>query len=128
MMDAPFALGRSPRSDMLRVILLLQGAVLLVTTVEAAVFGAAFAGAPGTPFLLSAAATVVIFAARARIDAAGPWPRRLLYVVEGSLIASIGVDTAFSLFVTHGAPPLIAALTRFVLPLAVVALLRARDA
>lgn len=116
------------RSELLRVLLLLQGAILVVTTVEAAIYGAAFAGAPGVPFLLSAGATAAVFLARARIDGQGRWPRGLLYLVEGSLIASIGMDTAFSLFVTHGAPPMIAALTRFVLPLAVIALLRARDA
>ena len=119
--------GFAERTEVLRVLLLLQAAILVVTTVEAAIFGAAFAGAPGMPFLLSAVATVGVFAARARVGSPGAWPRRLLYVVEGVLIASIGIDTVFALFVTHVAPPLLAALTRFVVPLAVIALLRARD-
>ncbi len=127
MVSVPSRTDPAGRTELARVLLLLQGSILLVTTVEAAILGAALAGAPGAPFLITAAAMAAVFAARGSLGGTGRWPRRVLYLVEGVLVASIGIDTAFALLVTHAAPPVLAVLTRFVLPLAVIALLRTKE-
>jgi hypothetical protein len=111
-----------PQLDVVRVLLLLQGAVLLATALEALLFGIAFMGAPGLPFLLSGGAAAAVLLGRARL---GPdRDARLLLAVEGLILVTFGIDTALAFFITHGAPPAVAILTRFALPIAVLALLR----
>jgi hypothetical protein len=111
-----------PQLEIVRVLLLVQGAVLLATALEALLFGIAFMGAPGLPFLLSGAAAAAVLVGRARVRP--DRGARVLLVVEGLVLVSFGIDTALALFVTHGAPPAVAILTRFALPVAVLALLR----
>lgn len=116
---------RRPRDDLLdvlRVLLLLQGSILVVATVEAAIFGAAF-GNGGASVLLSAAAATAILVARARMRADRRWPRRLVYIVEGITLVTLAIDTVLALAITRALPPALALLTRLVLPVVVVALL-----
>lgn len=110
--------------EVARVLLLLQGAVLLATTVEALIWGIAFAGGGGLPFLVSGAAAAVIVVARARLRPDRRWSRRLVYVVEGFTLATFGIDTALAIALTGAVPPAVAILTRLVLPIGVIALLR----
>ena len=112
--------------EVVRVLLLLQGAILLATTIESLVWSLVFAGAPVGSFWLSAAMAIAVFVGRARLDPSRK-RARLLYVVEGVLIASLGLDVALATVITGTVPPAVALLTRLVLPIAVVALLeRAR--
>ena len=108
--------------DVARVLLLLQGAILVATTIEALFWGAIF-GAGGA-VLISGAAAVVILVARSRLRADRRWPRRLVYVVEGVTVALFTVDIALALALTHALPPVVALLTQLVLPVAVITLLR----
>jgi len=110
--------------EVVRVLLLLQGAVLVATTVEALIWGIAFAGGGGLPFLVSGAAAAVILVARARLRPDRRWSRRLVYVVEGFTLATFAIDTVLSIALTVAVPPAVAILTRLVLPIAVIALLR----
>lgn len=108
--------------DVARVLLLLQGAILVATTIEALFWGAAF-GAGGA-VLISGAAAVVILVARSRLRAERRWPRRLISVIEGLIVALFTVDIALALALTHALPPVVALLTQLVLPVAVITLLR----
>lgn len=110
--------------EVARVLLLLQGAVLLATTVEALIWGIAFAGGGGLPFLVSGAAAAVIVVARARLRPDRRWSRRLVYVVEGFTLATFAIDTVLAVALTGAVPPAVAILTRLVLPIGVIALLR----
>ena len=110
--------------DIARALLLLQGAVLLATTIEALVWGTAFGGSAGPSFLLSAASATVILVARVRLRAGRAWSRRLVYAVEGLILATLAIDTVLAVALTQSLPPLVALLTRFVLPVSVIALLR----
>ena len=110
--------------DVARVLLLLQGATLVATTIEALVWGTAFGGSAGPSFLLSAAAAAVILLARVRLRPGRPWSRRLVYAVEGTILATLAIDTGLALAFTQTLPPLVALLTRFVLPVSLIALLR----
>lgn len=118
---------RQPADDFLdvaRVLLLLQGSILVATTIEAVIWGMAFAGAAATPSLLSGGAAVVILVARARLRADRRWTRRLVYGVEGFTLAFFALDLALAIALTGTPPPAVALLTRFVLPVAVIFLLR----
>jgi len=110
--------------DVVRVLLLVQGGVLLATTVEALIWSIAFAGAAGPSFLVTAAMAGALLLARARVRVDRRWTHRLVYIVEGVLVASLAVDTALALVIVGAVPPAVAVLTRFVLPIAVIALLR----
>ncbi|HEY9326018.1 MAG TPA: hypothetical protein VIS26_05560 [Candidatus Limnocylindria bacterium] len=111
--------------DVARVLLLVQGAVLFATTIEALIWSLIFPGAAGTPFLMSAVAAVLVLVAGARLRADRSWMRRILYVVETVILVNLVIDLALAVVITGHVPPIVALLTRFVLPLAVIGLLRA---
>jgi hypothetical protein len=120
------ATSRRPADDLLevvRVLLLVQGSILVATTIEAFIWSIAFGGAAGPSFLVTAAMAAALFVTRARM-ADHRWTRRVVYLVEGVLVATLGVDTALAIAITGTVPPAVAVLTRFVLPLSVIALLR----
>jgi len=110
--------------DVARVLLLLQGSILVATTIDALVWGMAFAGAAGTPLLLSGGAAAAILVARARLRADRRWIRRLVYGVEGFTLAFFALDLVLAIALTGTPPPAVAVLTRFVLPVSVIFLLR----
>ena len=118
---------RRPADDFLdvaRVLLLLQGSILVATTIESVIWGMAFAGAAAAPFLLSAAAAVVILVARSRLRGDRRGTRKLVYGVEGFTLAFFALDLVLAIALTGTPPPAVAVLTRFVLPLSVIFLLR----
>ena len=110
--------------DVARVLLLVQGAILVATTIESLVWGLAFAGASGLPVLLSGGAAVLIFVGRARVQAGRSRSRRFVYAVEVFTLAFLALDLALAVALTGTPPPAVALLTRFVLPLSVIYLLR----
>ena len=113
---------RNDLRDVIRVLLLVQAAILLAATIEALVFSGFFAGGSRITVALSGAAAAMLLLARSRLD--GRWMRRLLYAVEGVIVLSFGLDTLLALLMTHASPPLVPTITAFALPLAVVALVR----
>lgn len=118
---------RRPADDLLdlaRVLLLLQGSILVATTIESLIWGLAFAGAAAAPLLLSGGAAVVILVARARLRADRRGIRRLVYGVEGFTVAFLGIDLVLAIALTGTPPPPVALLTRFVLPVSVIYLVR----
>lgn len=109
--------------DVVRALLLLQGSILVATTIEATFWSIVFPGA-GASVLMSCVAALVILVARARLRADRPWPRRLVYLVECLTVLLFVVDVALAVALTHALPPLVAVLTQLVLPLSVITLLR----
>ncbi len=110
--------------DVVRVLLLLQGAVLVATTIEALFWSLVFPGAAGTPVLISGASAVLVLIGRARLRSGRSWTRRIVYGVEILILVSLVIDLALAVVVTGAVPPIVAILTRFVLPLSVIALVR----
>jgi hypothetical protein len=113
--------------EVVRVLLLVQGAILLATTIEALIWSIAFPGASGVMLVLTAATAAALLVSRARLRAGGRQGRRTAYIVESALVVTIAIDTALAIGITGSVPPAVALLTRFVLPLAVIALLRRTD-
>jgi hypothetical protein len=110
--------------EVVRTLLLLQGAILIANTLEAGLFGIAFSGGVTPTVLATAAAALIVLVARTRLDAEGAG-RRGVVIVEGLIIATLGIDTALAILLTHQSIPIVAVLTRFVLPVGVIALLGA---
>ena len=109
--------------DVVRALLLLQGAILVATTIESAIWSGFFPAGRGA-VLISGAAAVTIFFARARLRADRRWLRRIIYLFEGSILALFVVDIALAALLTHALPPVVAILTQLVLPVSVIAILR----
>jgi hypothetical protein len=110
--------------DVARVLLLVQGAILVATTLEALFWSFVFAGAAGAPVWLSGTAATTILVARARLRADRRRIRRIVYGIEVVILASIAIDTALAIALAGALPPLVALLTQLVLPLSVILLLR----
>jgi len=110
--------------EVVRVLLLLQGATLVASTIEALFWGLVFPGATGASVVLSGAAAVAVLVARARLRADRLGTRRIVYIVEGVTLATLVIDSALAFALAAALPPAVALLTRFVLSLAVIALLR----
>jgi len=117
---------RRPADELLevaRALLLLQGSILVATTIESLFWGVVFPGAGGA-VLMSGAAAVAILVARARLRADRTWARRLVYAVEVLMLVVIAVDIVLATALTHALPPIVALLTQLVLPMSVVTILR----
>ena len=110
--------------DLGRVLMLLQGAILIATTLESVVWALALPGGGGLALLLTGASAVAVLVARARIRSERRRLRRAVYLVEGLIVATFAIDTVLSLVLAHTAMPLLAVLSQFVLPVAVIGLLR----
>jgi hypothetical protein len=117
---------RRPSDDLLdvaRALLLLQGAILVATTLESLLWGLAFASTGGA-LVMSAGSAVVILVARTRLRPDRTMSRRLVYAVEGLILLTAAIDTAISLVLAHALLPMVALLTQIALPISVIALLR----
>jgi hypothetical protein len=110
--------------DVARALLLLQGAILVATTIEALVWAAVFPGASGSPALISGASAFVILVARVRLRADRRWTRRMVYLVEGLILLTAAIDVVIGLVLAGALPPMVALLTQVLLPIAVIVLLR----
>lgn len=118
---------RRPADDLLdvaRALMLFQGAILVATTIEAFLWALLFAGASGSPVVMSGASAIVILVGRSRLRADRRWTRRLVYLVEGLILLTAAVDVAISLALAGALPPLVALLTQVALPISVITLLR----
>jgi hypothetical protein len=123
----PMDTTRRPTDELLdvaRVLLRVQSAVLVATTIEALIWNLVFPGAAGTPFLLTGVAAVLVLVAGARLRANRSRTRRIVYVVETVILVNLLIDLVLAVVITGHVPPIVALLTRFVLPLSVIALVR----
>ena len=115
--------GAAAELDLVRVLLLLQGAILVANTIEAALFAVAFSAGVVPSVLATAVAAVAIFIGRARLGLGGRRSRRAIYIVEGVIVAMFALDLTLALVLTHQTVPAMAVLTRFALPVAIITLL-----
>jgi len=125
--DRPVETTRRPADDLLdvaRALLLLQGSILVATTIEALVWAIFFPGASGSPAVMSGAAAVAILIGRTRLRADRRWARRIVFLVEGVILLTATINVAIELALAHGLPPMVALLTQIVVPVSVIALLR----
>jgi hypothetical protein len=116
--------GPGDLADVLRVLLLLQAALFLVLAIEALVFGGLFGPTALGGAALSLAVALGLLAARARLERLGRRGRRLLLGLQGVLLAGAVLDTLLAYLMADQLLGLVPALTRGVLPVAIVVLVR----
>jgi hypothetical protein len=121
--DETMRTGAAAELDVVRVLLLLQGAILVANTIEAGLFAVAFSAGVAPSVLATAVAAVAIFIGRARLGGGGRRSLRAVYIVEGVIIVMLALDLVLALVLTHQTVPPMAVLTRFALPVAVIAIL-----
>lgn len=123
----PMEMTRRPTDDLLdvtRALLLFQAAILIATTIEALIWAAIFPGAGGSPAFMSGASAIAILVARSHLRADRRWSRRLVYLVQGLILAALAIDATLAIALAGSLPPLVQLLTQLVLPISVIALLR----
>lgn len=110
--------------DVLRVLLLLQAALFLVAAIEGLVFQAFF----GPTALGSGALSLLVggglLVARARLGRLARRGRRLLVGFEGFVLTIAVLETALALVMAGQLLGLVPAITRGLLPIAIVVLVR----
>jgi hypothetical protein len=116
--------------DLIRVLLLVQAAVLLASAVETSLATVFFSPAAAFTVLLTAVAAAVVLSARQRLGA-GAAPRqrrarRLALVVQVVVLVHALVDLAIALLVEQRVLGPVPTLTWMVLPFALLVLLRRR--
>jgi hypothetical protein len=112
--------------DLVRVLVLVQGGIALLSTVEI-LFWATFAdpaGALGPSVLLTGGMAVGTLALATALGQRFRPARRLVLVLETVVLASALVDLGLALAFAHRPLGLVPLLTRLVLPVAVIVLLR----
>lgn len=119
------AAGPPARLRVVRVLLLVEVVLALVSTLESAVVAVVGLGSPAAPLLTGAVAVALALVTRRAGRPGRPFPRRLVLLTQGVLLASAVVDVVVAL-AQHYPPLLVPTLTRLVLPGAVVVLARRR--
>jgi len=114
--------GRAELADLAKVLLLLQAAILVTSTAEAALFAIAFSGGLTPIVVLTAASAVALFVTRGQIERSRR-ARRIAIAIEIFVVISFGIDGALALVITGAPLPLMALASGFVLPVALIALL-----
>ena len=112
--------------DIIRILLLLQGAIAVVSTLEVSVM-TAVSGPLLFPLVavnaFAAALSLWLAAAIRRHSRLG---RRLVMIIEVLVILIATIDLLLSIFIAQAPLELVPVLTRFFLPVAVIRLLRRR--
>jgi hypothetical protein len=110
--------------ETVRIVLLLQGGLATLATVEAALWLVLTGPASQmVSVVLTAAGAAATLVLAARVVHGGRAARVLVFVVEWAILAVTMVDLALALLVAHGSIGMMPALTRIVLPITAIGLL-----
>lgn len=107
-----------------RAIVLVQGAVLVALTIEAAVFAAAFGPGAGAGVVVTALAAVLTLVTAVGLGRGARLAERWTVIAESAVLATGVLDLALALILTGSPVGPVVILTRFVAPLVVIALVR----
>jgi hypothetical protein len=110
--------------EVVRVLVLMQGAILVATTIEAALFGLAFGPATAPTVLITAGAAVLTLAASRGLGRRKRWARRLTIGAEFAILAGALLELALSALVAGAAFGIVPTLTRLVVPVIAIVALR----
>ena len=112
------------RIQVLWALVILQGAILLTTTVEAAFLGFVLGGGLAIPAVLTATTAVVALLAARGLQRRHRWARRVLLIGEWFVIAFGVLEALATVFLAQTPPDLVPLVTGIAIPAAVLWLLR----
>jgi len=110
-----------------RILLLLQGAIAVMSTLEALVVGAALGAFLGPIILLTAGAAVLTLMAARGVVRRSRRARTTAMWLEATVLVFAVVDLVLALFLARRGLELVPVFTRIVLPVTVIRLLRRRE-
>lgn len=115
------------RIGVVRILLLLQGGIAVLSTIEVTVAGAALGPAVAPLILVNLAAAVLTLAAARGVSRRSRRSRRLAISLEWVVLFFAFIDLLLAVFLAGRGLELVPMLTRVVLPIAVIRMLRSRD-
>jgi CHASE2 domain-containing sensor protein len=110
--------------DIVRTIILTQGAILVASTIESAIFAGAFGPNAMFGVVLTAVAAVLTLGTSAALGRGSRRARRWTLIAEGAVLAGGILDLALMVLMTGSFLGPVPALTRLVAPLVVIVLVR----
>jgi len=110
-----------------RILLLIQGAIAAVALIEAVVFGVAFGAPLSAVVLLTGAGAILTLWFAAAVVRRSRRARKLTLGLQGLWLGSAAIDLLLAVLLTQRGLELVPLLTRVVLPLTIIALLQQRD-
>jgi hypothetical protein len=110
--------------EVVRVLVLMQGAILVATTIEAAIFSVAFGPAAGPGVLLTGGAAVLTLATSRGLGRGRRWARRLTVGAECAILAGAILELALSVLLAGATFGIVPTLTRLVVPIVVIVAIR----
>lgn len=110
-----------------RVLLIVQGAIALVATVEALIFGTAFGAPLSAAVVVTAGGAIMTLWLAAAVVRRSRRARKLALILQLGWLSFAAVDMLLAGFLTQRGLELVPVLTRIVLPLAIVVILRRRE-
>jgi hypothetical protein len=110
--------------EVVRVLVLMQGAILVATTIEAALFGLAFGPSTAPGVLFTAGAAVLTLAASRGLGRRKRWARRLTIGAELMILAGGLLELGLSVLLVGAAFGVVPSLTRLVVPIVAIVALR----
>ena len=110
-----------------RILLLIQGGIAVLSTLEVAVAGWALGPAVGPLVILNLLAAILTLGAARGVARRSRRSRRLAVSLEGIVLAFALIDLALALLLAQRSLELVPVLTRIVLPVTVIRLLRRRE-
>lgn len=118
---------RDDLAAVVHILVLVQAAIGVALAIEAAIF-LSFTGAAAIPIALGGAvAALAMLVVAGGLGRRARWARRLALIGESAVLLLALADTVLALLTGTILPPPMAVLTRVVLPLAVILLLRRRS-
>lgn len=117
--------GAPDQLEVVRVLLVLQGALAAAATLETLVVSLVLGGSLIVPSAISILLAVATFWAAAHLPRGSHRARIFVFILEGLWLAGAVVDLALSLVLVHRGIGLVPTLTRVAVPLAVLWMLRA---
>lgn len=112
-----------PQLDLTRILLVMQGALGVMVSIETLIVMVATGAPLLLPLLASWGLTAMTLIAAGRLHAMGRRTRRLILALESMWLAGAAIDLGLSLLLTQRGLGLVSTLTRVVTPLAVIGLL-----
>ena len=110
-----------------RILLLVQGGIAVLSTLEVAVAGLALGPAVGPLVILNLAAAVLTLGAAGGVARRSRRSRRLAITLELIVLAFAIIDLALALVLAKRSLELVPVLTRLALPVTVIRMLRRRE-
>lgn len=114
--------------NVVRILVLIQGGIAFVSTLEVGFITALTGGVTIVPVIVTALAALITLRLSRGLRRGSPRARKYTIRIERLIVAITVIELLLTLFLAHSLPGPVPVLTRLVLPIAVIRLLRQQTA